>query len=161
MNMPATIREAKTSDRAKIKEVIDLSFPRFFRYFATHSLNSEGKTLVAESQNSIAGFAKLITFQIADTKYSCVLWLATHPTFRRRGFAAALVTTGIEKLKAEGAHAVFASVSRRNKASLAVFDKAGFGRMGFLGLWRLFGWRIFEFYRDIWFVPTEIALMHG
>jgi hypothetical protein len=31
--------------------------------------------------------------------------------------------------------------------------------MGFLGLWRLFGWRVFQFYREIWFAPGEIVLM--
>ena len=32
--------------------------------------------------------------------------------------------------------------------------------MGFLGLWRVFGWRVFSFYSDIWFAPGEIVLMH-
>jgi ribosomal protein S18 acetylase RimI-like enzyme len=159
LNAPATIREATANDRAKIKEIIDDSFPRFFRYFALHSLNSEGKTLVAQSDGAVAGFAKLIEFNIADAKYGCILWLATHPTFRRKGFAAALVKSGSENL-ANGAGAVFASVNRRNKASLAVFCKEDFVQMCFLGLWRLFGWRVFGFYRDIWFAPMEIVLMH-
>lgn len=160
MTTPATIREATPSDRAKIKEIIDLSFPRFFRYFATHSLDSDGKTLVAESKGVTAGFAKLITFYVGGVKYGCVLWLATHPDFRRRGFAAAIVKAGTENLKADDARMVFASVSRRNKASLAVFCKEGFLRPGFLGLWRLFGWRVFGFYGDVWFAPTEIVLVH-
>ena len=138
-----------------------MSFPRFFRYFALHSLNSEDKTLVAESEGAVAGFAKLIEFNIAGAKYGCILWLATHPTFRRKGFAAALVAAGIENLKADGAHSVFASVNRRNKASLAVFCKEGFLQMDFLRLWQLFGWRVFEFYRDIWFAPMEIVVMHS
>ena len=115
----------------------------------------------SESEGAVVGFAKLITFHVGNNNYGCVLWLATHPDFRRKGFAAALVKAGTEYLKGDGAEAVFASVNRRNKASLAVFAKAGFRRMGVVGLWRLFGWRIFEFYSDIWFAPTEVVLMQG
>ena len=115
----------------------------------------------SESEGAVVGFAKLITFHVGNNKYGCVLWLATHPDFRRKGFAAALVKAGTEYLKGDGAEAVFASVNRRNKSSLAVFAKTGFRRMGFLGLWRLFGWRIFEFYSDIWFAPSEVVLIQG
>jgi ribosomal protein S18 acetylase RimI-like enzyme len=155
------IADAKESGKEKIKEIIDASFPRFFRYFALHSLNSEGHVLVGRVQEAVVGFAKLTEFHVGDSKYGCILWLAVHPDYRRRGFAAALVKAGAEWLMHDGAGAVFASVQRRNVASLAVFDREGFRRMGFLGLWRLFGWRIFEFYRKIWFAPGEIVLICG
>ena len=161
MNTEFTIRQATPSDNAKLKEIIDMSFPRFFRFFATHSLYSEGKVLVCEAQGAVVCFAKLTEFHVDDNKYGRILWLAVHPEHRRKGFAAALVKAGTEWLMHEGAGAVFASVQRRNVASLAVFDREGFRRMGFLGLWRLFGWRIFEFYRKIWFAPREIVLICG
>ncbi|HLN90020.1 MAG TPA: hypothetical protein VK253_08140, partial [Candidatus Binatia bacterium] len=59
-----------------------------------------------------------------------------------------------------GAIAVFAAAERWNFASLAVFKKAGFKRIGFLSLWRFFGWRIFEFYRDIRFDIGQIVLIN-
>ena len=41
MNTAPSIRQATSSDHAKLKEIIDLSFPRFFRYFASHSVDSK------------------------------------------------------------------------------------------------------------------------
>jgi ribosomal protein S18 acetylase RimI-like enzyme len=156
-----TIRQAAPSDRMMLKKIIDLSFPRFFRFFATHSVNSaEGKVIVGEKNNLVVGFAKLISFNVADDKFGCILWLAVHPNFRRRNIASALVKEGVKELKRDGGRAVFASVQRRNKASLKTFDRIQFRRIGFIGLWRLFGWRIFQFYSDIWFAPGEIALIH-
>ncbi len=160
MNSEPTIRQATTDDRAKLKEIIDLSFPRFFRFFATHSLNSEGKVLVTETQGIISGFAKLIEFNVGARKYGCILWIAVHPSYRRRGIAFSLTNAGIDCLKKDEAQAVFASTQRRNSAALAALGKAGFKRIGFLGLWRLFDWRVFSFYRKIWFAPGEIVLMH-
>jgi ribosomal protein S18 acetylase RimI-like enzyme len=138
-----------------------LSFPRFFRFFATHSLNEEGEVLVSETQGTAIGFAKLVEFQVGGGKFGCILWLAVHPQFRRKSIASTLVNAGTELLKHDGARAVFASVQRRNIASLTVFSKEGFGKMGFLGLWRLFGWRVFKIYEDIWYAPGEIVLIHS
>lgn len=161
MNSEPTIRQATADDREKLKEIIDLSFPRFFRFFASHSVNSEeGKVLVAQTHGIVAGFAKLIEFHVGDVKYGCILWIAVHPDFRRRGIALNLTVAGIGSLQNDGAQAVFASTQRRNTAAQATLDKAGFRRMGFLGLWRLFGWRVFSFYREIWYAPREIVLMH-
>jgi len=161
MNSEFTIRKMTQSDIGSLKQIVDLSFPRFFRFFATHSLNEEGEVLVSETRGTVVGFAKLVKFQVGGGKFGCILWLAVHPQFRRKGIASALVNAGTERLKEESARAVFASVQRRNIASLTVFSKEGFGKMGFLGLWRLFGWRVFEFYSNIWFAPGEIVLMYG
>jgi ribosomal protein S18 acetylase RimI-like enzyme len=155
-----TIRQIMPSDTDRVKQIIDLSFPRFFRLFATHSLHEEGEVLVSETEGLVVGFAKLINFHVGGGKFGCILWLAVHPQFRRKGIASALVNAGTTRLKDDGARAVFASVQRRNAASLAVFSRQCFRKMGFLGLWRLFGWRAFKFYSDIWFAPGEIVLMH-
>ena len=161
MSSPAAIREATTNDRAKIKQIIDVSFPRFFRYFALHSVSdTEEPTLVSEQEGTVVGFAKLIEFRVGGGKYGCILWIATHPTYRRRGIALALTNAGVDYLKNDGAQAVFASTQRRNRGALATLGRAKFTRVGFLGLWRLFGWRVFSFYRDIWYAPTEIVLRH-
>ncbi|MCL4430599.1 MAG: GNAT family N-acetyltransferase [Chloroflexi bacterium] len=158
-NAPAT-REATANDHAKIKEIIDLSFPRFFRFFASHSVGSEeGKVLVAQTHGAVAGFAKLIEFWVGGVKYGCILWIAVHPAARRRGIALALTNAGVDTLKKGGVKAVFASTQRRNVAAQSALDKAGFGRVGFLGLWRLFGWRVFGFYRGIWFALCEVVFV--
>ncbi len=156
------IRQAQQSDSQRLKEIIDSSFPRFFRYFASHSVNSkDGTVLVNEVEGSVAGFAKLTEFTIAGDKFGCILWLATRPDFRKTGVATQLVQAGKDYLKGEGARAVFASAQRSNVGSLATFGRAGFGRVDFLGLWGVFGWRVFSFYRKIWFAPGEVVLMQG
>jgi ribosomal protein S18 acetylase RimI-like enzyme len=159
-NSSLVIRQMLPEDNVRLKGIVDSSFPRFFRYFALHSLHSEeGTVLVAQREGAVAGFAKLIWFTIKNEQYGCILWLAVDPNMRRKGYATALVDAGTKHLQAHGSKAVFASVQRRNKASLATFAKEGFSRIGFLGLWKLFGWRVFSFYGDIWFAPGEIAVI--
>ena len=160
-NLPS-IRLGTPPDYTKLKEIIDLSFPRFFRYFANHSVTSEeGKVLVSETQGIISGFTKLIEFKIGSQKYGCILWIAVHPSYRRQGIAFNLTNVGTDTLKKEGAKAVFASTQRRNIAAKATLGKAGFVQIGFLGLWRVFGWRVFSFYREIWYAPGEIVFMNS
>jgi ribosomal protein S18 acetylase RimI-like enzyme len=161
LNTAPSIRQATPNDHATLKEIIDLSFPRFFRFFASHSLDSEaGKVFVCETRGAVVGFAKLIEFNIGSRNYGCILWLAVHPEHRRKCIASDLVKAGTANLQQDNAKAVFASVQRKNKASIATFSKESFKRMGFFGLWRLFGWRVFGFYREIWYAPGEIVLMH-
>ena len=64
MENASSNRQSTPGDYAKIKEIIDLSFPRFFLYFANHSVTSkDGKVLVSETQGRISGFIKLIEFK--------------------------------------------------------------------------------------------------
>ncbi len=156
------IRQTTINDRAKLKEIIDLSFPRFFRYFAWHSVSDLTNTvIVSEAETVIAGFAKLIEFGVGSAKYGCILWIAVHPAYRHKGIALALTNAGVNYLKQQGSKAVFASTQRRNSTALATLGKAGFNPVRFLGLWRLFGWRVFSFYRHIWYAPGEVVLMNG
>ena len=162
MDFALSIREANLNDLAKIKQIIGLSFPRFFRFFASQSVDAEeGKVLVTIAQGTVVGFVKLIEFQIGRVKYGCILWIAVHPAFRRKGIAYALTNAGFESLKKEGSKAVFASTQHRNSAAKGALGKAVFRRMGFLDLWQLFGWRVFIFYREIWYAPGEIVFMHS
>ena len=156
-----SIRPMSSSDASKLKEIVALSFSRLMGFFAIHSLFSdEGQVLVSEAQGSAVGFAKLIEFQVGPDRFGCILWIAVHPNFRRKGIASALTAEGIQLLKQDGSKAVFASTQRRNSSALFVLSQNGFRRISFLQLRRLFGWRVFEFYRDIWFAPSEIVLMH-
>jgi len=162
LDIALSIREATLNDLPKIKQIIGLSFPRFFRFFASHSVDAEqGKVLVATAQGTVMGFVKLIEFQVGSVKYGCILWIAVHPAFRRKGIAHALTNAGVESLKKEGSKAVFASTQRRNSAAKGALGTAGFRRMGFLDLWLLFGWRVFSFYSEIWYAPGEVVFMHS
>jgi ribosomal protein S18 acetylase RimI-like enzyme len=148
------------NDVNQVKQLIDLSFPIFYRFFAAHSLHEEGQVIVGEMAGRVTGFAKLIDFHIGGKMYSCILWIAVHPSFRRKGVAASLTHSAIQRLKQDGAATVFASTQRRNIGALSVLGLQGFRRTGFLDVWRLFGWRVFQFYSAIWFAPGEIVLMH-
>ena len=158
MSTEFTIRQMTPTDLPRLKQITDLSFPWLLRFFANHSLRDKGQVLVCESQEAIVGFAKLIEFTIGIDKYGCILWIAVHPDFRRKGFATALICAGTQGLKRDCAMTVFVSVQRKNKVALSTFGKAGFEQVSFLLLWRLFRWRIFEFYSDIWFAPGEIVM---
>jgi ribosomal protein S18 acetylase RimI-like enzyme len=160
LSIGSIIRQATIDDRPKLKEIIDLSFPLFFRYFAWHSVSDLTEPVqVSEGEAIVSGFAKLIDFSVGGGKYGCILWIAVHPAYRRRGIALALTNAGKNYLKEQGSQGVFASTQRRNSAALATLGKAGFNRVGFLGLWRFFGWRVFSFYRHIWYAPGEVVLM--
>ncbi|TFH24372.1 GNAT family N-acetyltransferase [Candidatus Bathyarchaeota archaeon] len=162
MKNASSIRPSTSNDYTKIKQIIDLSFPRFFRYFANQSVISEdGKVLVSEDQSDISGFAKLIEFNINSKKYGCILWIAVHPSCRRKGIAYSLANASIDFLKNLGAQTVLASTQTRNNAAQATLGKACFKRADFLGLWRVFGWKVLSFYSKIWYAPGEVIFIHN
>jgi len=162
MSVNFCVRDMKPIDIAKIKEIIDLSFSRFMGLFAYLSVrDKEGETIVAETQGTVVGFTKLIDFKIAGIKYGCVLWIAVHPSFRRKGFADALTTEGIKRLKLAGSKCLFASVQRRKIGPQIVLTQNGFRRARFLELWHLFGSRVLQFYGDIWLAPGEVVLIRS
>ena len=154
------VRQMAENDLTQIKQIIDLSFPVFYRFFATHSLHEEGQVIVVEIKGRIVGFTKLIKFNIRGKKYGCMLWIAVHPDFRRKGIARSLTSNAIQHLKQEGSSAVFASTQRRNVAASSVLSHEGFRRKSFVDLWRLFGWQVKKFYSDIWLAPGEIVFKH-
>jgi N-acetylglutamate synthase-like GNAT family acetyltransferase len=161
VNAPS-IRQATPNDQPQIKKIIDLSFPIFFRYFATHSAKeTDSPMLVNQTDGAVCGFAKLIEFNVGNAKCGCILWIAVHPNHRRKSIALNLTVASLDLLKSRGAGAVFASTQRRNRAARATLGKAGFKQTGFLGLWRLFGWGTLGFYSSIWYAPGEIVYVHS
>lgn len=161
MSSDYIIAEASEQDISEVKEIIQKSFKRLFRYFAIASLNSSGYILVSKKNRTPVAFTKLTMFQIEGRQFGCILWLAVHPDFRQKGIAAPLVNASTEHLKANNAEAVFASVQHNNIPSLATFKKEGFALVGFRGLWKLFKWQVFSLYSNIWFVPGENVLIHN
>ncbi len=160
MSSEFPIRLMKPTDAGRLREIVALSFSRFMGFFAVRSLFSdEGETLVGEARGVVVGFVKLIEFELVGVRYGCILWIAVHPSFRRRGIAFALTAEGIRRLKQRDAKAIFASTQRRKTGALIVLGQSGFRRVGFIELWRLFGGRVFEFYRDIWLAPGEVVLI--
>jgi ribosomal protein S18 acetylase RimI-like enzyme len=153
------IRAATAADLPKLKEIINLSFPRFYRYFAWHSTSDpEVLVLVAQVEGKVAGFTKLSEFKVGAAEYGCILWIAVDPAYRHRGVALSLTEASTDCLRSRGVCSVFASTQRHNGGALATLGKAGFRQIGFRGLGHLFGWRVFGFYGNIWFAPGEVVL---
>lgn len=161
MNSTVQIHQATQTDLKKVKVIINASFPRFFRYFAWHSVSDlEEPTIVLEYDGVIAGFAKLTEFQIDAESFGCILWVAVSPEYRRKGVAYSLTKASVEQMNAQGVKTVFASTQRRNRGALGALGKSGFERIGLFGLWRMFRWHIFAFYSAIWYAPGEVVLIH-
>jgi GNAT superfamily N-acetyltransferase len=161
MSKPNAVKQATADDLPQLKEIINRSFPRFFRHFATHSVSDlEEPTLVYEKDAVIVGFAKQIQFSIKQVKYGCLFWIAVEPGHRRQGIALILANATMEWHKSHGSRVVFASTQYGNKAALASLGRAGFVRVGFWCLRRMFGWRVLRFLGEIWFAPGEVVLAH-
>ncbi len=162
MSIQFSIRQMAHADVPKTKGIIEMSFSRFMGFFAFLSVReeTEGEVIVAEAQGNVVGFAKLKDFKISHEKYGCILWISVHPSFRRKGVASALTADGIRRLKQGGAKAVFASTQRRKTGVLILLGRKGFRRISFRELWRIFGWRVFEFFAGIWLGPGEVILKH-
>ena len=144
----------------RLKRSLTCHFHGFFRYFAAQSVSDFTEpTFVSQQNGDILGFVKLIQFQISANKYGCILWIAVHPKHRQKGIALTLTNMGTAWLMDRGSTAVFASTQRRNQAALATLSKAGFVPCRFGGLWQMFGWRVFELFKDIWLAPSEVILM--
>ena len=160
MNTSFRIRPMARTDFSELAVVIDTSFLWLVRSVALHSVREGQQVLVSEAEGTAVGFVKLTNVLVGSSKFGRVLWVAVHPQFRRKGIATTLVKAGLESMTHAGATAVFATVRRRNVASLTVFGGQGFRKIGFLELWHLFGLRVFEFYREIWLAPWLLVLMH-
>ncbi|MCW3999188.1 MAG: GNAT family N-acetyltransferase [Candidatus Bathyarchaeota archaeon] len=154
------IKKATSAMLPQIKQIIDHSFPWYYRYFAWRSVSEpQAPVLTAQTNGETAGFAKLTAFKIRQNSYGCILWIAVHPKHRRRGVGENLAEAAAEWFRQQGAAAIFASTQQGNHAAQATLGKAGFVRVGFWGLWRLFGWGVFWFYVAIWFVPGEVVFL--
>jgi hypothetical protein len=58
------VRQITQNDLNPLKQIIDLSFPRVYRFFVTHGLQEEGQVIVGVIAGRIVGFAKLIGFYV-------------------------------------------------------------------------------------------------
>ena len=56
--------------------------------------------------------------------------IATHPDFRRKGYAAMLLKNVTEETKRLGGYAMHLEVRRSNAAAIALYEKIGFKKVG-------------------------------
>ena len=90
--------------------------------------------LVAELDGNVVGYVRLkaATRLPENAHVIQVQGLAVHPSARRRGIAAMLLTAAIQRLRERGTRKLTLRVLSTNTAALALYERLGFVREGVL-----------------------------
>jgi ribosomal protein S18 acetylase RimI-like enzyme len=83
--------------------------------------------LVAEIDDSLAGFILGTVISKASWTYGYILWLGVSPDFQRRGVADKLVDKIVERMIEEGARSMLVDTDPTNIAAVNFFTRKGFG----------------------------------
>lgn len=123
-----TIREARPEEFdpiIRLWESIDrhTSLPDRREYLETFHAFSPDLFLLAEAEGRIVG----TVIGGWDGWRANIARLATHPDFRRRGVAQALVEEVERRLRARGARRIYALVDRRSPPAVPFWEAAGYG----------------------------------
>lgn len=87
---------------------------------------TSGHFVVAEVAETMAGYA---CADVVDDEGQ-IIRLAVHPGARRQGLGRALLNDGLTYCHANGARTVTVNTQESNRASLAMYEDAGFRRVG-------------------------------
>ncbi len=121
------IRLFRADDCAAIAEIERLSFSEPWSEKSLELLLSgENFGLVALCDGKVAAYVGII----AVPPEADITNVATHPKFRRRGIAAALLTALKSEAKKRGIENIFLEVRRSNTAARALYEKLGFETVG-------------------------------
>ena len=154
------VREHRQEDEGALKGIIELSFDnRIYSFFANRSLNSAEKIIVVEWEGRVIGFAEPRHVWIRKEKVGNILWLATHPDFRRIGVASRLVDECVQYLKERAIKSIYISIERGNQSSLGLFEKKGFAGIRFGELTKQYGFRVLSFYSRFMVAPHEKVMV--
>lgn len=123
------LRRMTVDDVPAVSELDRLSFSlpwteRSFHFEVTDNPNS--RCWVAESDGRIVG--ALVAWLLVDELH--IATLATHPDFRRRGIAQALLAHVLKLAAQEGALSSFLEVRASNAAAQALYRKFGYEEVG-------------------------------
>jgi len=154
------VREHRQGDEDALKGIIGLSFDNgIYSFFANRSLVSAEKILVVEWGGMVIGFAEPRHVRIRKEKVGNILWLATHPDFRRIGVASRLVDECVQYLKERATKSIYVSIERDNQSSLELFEKKGFTGIRFSELAKQYGFRVLSFYSRFMIAPHEKVMV--
>jgi [ribosomal protein S18]-alanine N-acetyltransferase len=120
-----SIRRMTLEDVPFVHEIDTLSFSlpwpeRSFRFELTE--NPVARPWVVESGGRVA--AMLVLWLIIDEAH--IATIATHPDFRRQGFAERLMIAALVSAREEGARRAFLEVRAGNAGALELYKKYGF-----------------------------------
>ncbi len=83
--------------------------------------------LVAEIEESLAGFVLGTVISKASWVYGYIIWLGVNPNFQRRGVADKLVDKVVERMIEEGARFMLVDTDPTNTPAVNFFMRKGFG----------------------------------
>jgi len=124
------IREVRAEDLRDVYEIELVSFGdeaydpfilSFYYHFARDLF------LVAELENRVVGYAIGVVTKWGEGH---VISLATHPDYRRRGVASALLSELLRKMKERGARVARLEVKVSNEAAINLYRRHGFKTAG-------------------------------
>jgi len=124
-----TLRPATESDLDALAEIERLCFGRHDPHdaLAAELTRSWARILVAEpSTGCLGAFVNL--WRVADEVE--ILFVATHPAWRRQGLARTLLSAALQEAAAEGAVAALLEVRRSNTEALLLYRALGFAEVG-------------------------------
>ena len=118
----------------------EAGFPSVFeRFTATNAPffgadNPPDAHLVAELDGSVVGYIRLNapTHLPENAHVIQVQGLAVHPSARRRGIGAMLLTAAMQRLRERGTRKLTLRVLSTNTAAIALYERLGFVREGVL-----------------------------
>lgn len=127
--MTFEIRRMTTEDVPAVAELDRVSFSlpwpeRSFRFEVTD--NPASRCWVAEVEDRLVGV--IVAWLLVDEVH--IATLATHPDFRRRGIAQALLIHVLKTCVDEGARSSFLEVRASNEAAQALYRKFGYEEAG-------------------------------
>ncbi len=129
-------RPIQAGDAAALARLARRAFPPTQAVFVAPS--SEGYVM-----EGAHGPAAAVVLRVLDlpsgTRMGVVAWVMTDPDHQGRGLAPALVRRGTRRLEQLGCTGILAEIEGHNTASMAVFRKLGFGRIGLGEEIRAFG----------------------
>lgn len=107
-------------------EKICFSDPWSVNSIASELDNRLSLWLVALEDDKVIGYVGSQTV-LGETD---MMNIATHPDYRKRGIATALITGLMEALEASGSHSLMLEVRASNEPAVSVYRKLGFEEVG-------------------------------
>jgi ribosomal protein S18 acetylase RimI-like enzyme len=133
---PPEPRPIRADDAAALSRLARRAFPPSQAVFVGPS--SEGYVVEGTDGLSAAVVLRVLDMPSGD-RAGFVAWLMTDPDRQGRGLGLSLLRRGIERLEELGCTRILTEIEGHNTASMAVFRKLGFRRIGLREELRAFG----------------------
>ena len=122
-----TVRSARVADRKALNELVEIIGPQCIAEFSGGRVSIDvEQTLVAVQVDQVIGFVAWLQ----DEMQAVIVGLGVRDTHRRFGVATQLVNVLVEHFREAGVRLLEAVVTCNRVGAIAVFESAGFRRLG-------------------------------